>query len=80
MCDESGFYGITFKIMYSIVSAFSGAYIGAAVATYFGLKGWKKALCMIDMISILGEKSSPKQAFLLPTPQTISDYLCKNAV
>ena len=54
MCDESGFYGITFKIMSSIVSAFSGAYIGAAVATYFGLKGWKKALCMVGGAALMG--------------------------
>ena len=54
MCDESGFYGITFKIMSSIVSAFSGAYIGAAVATYFGLKGWKKTLCMVGGAALMG--------------------------
>ena len=54
MCDESGFYGITFKIISSIVSAFSGAYIGAAVATYFGLKGWKKVLCMVGGAALMG--------------------------
>ena len=54
MCDESGFYGITFKIMSSIVSAFSGAYIGAAIATYFGLKGWKKVLCMVGGAALMG--------------------------
>ena len=54
MCDESGFYGITFKIMSSIVSAFSGAYMGAAVATYFGLKGWKKALCIVGGAALMG--------------------------
>jgi len=54
MCDESGFYGITFKIMSSIVSAFSGAYIGAAVATCFGLKGWKKALCIVGGAALMG--------------------------
>ena len=54
MCDESGFYGITFKIMSSILSAFSGAYIGAAIATYFGLKGWKKVLCIVGGAALMG--------------------------
>ena len=54
MCDESGYYGITFKLMSSVLSAFSGAYIGAAVATYFGLRGWKKALCMVGGAALMG--------------------------
>ena len=54
MCDENGFYGITLKIMSSILSAFSGVYIGAAVATYFGLRGWKKALCMVCGAALMG--------------------------
>ena len=54
MCDESGYYGITFKLMSSVLSAFSGAYIGAAVAAYFGLRGWKKALCMVGGAALMG--------------------------
>ena len=53
MCDENGYYGITFNTMSSILSTFSGAYIGAAVATYFGLNGWKKALCVVGGAALM---------------------------
>ena len=54
MCDEGGYYSVTFNLMSSIVSAFSGAYIGAAVASYFGLKGWKKSLCIVGGCTLMG--------------------------
>ena len=54
MCDVDGFYPVTCSIMSTIVSAFSGAYIGAAIAKYFGLTGWKKTLCVIGGATLMG--------------------------
>ena len=41
-------------MVHAIIAAFNGAYIGAAIATHFNLRGWKKTLCMAGGAVLMG--------------------------
>ena len=53
-CDNNGCFPISVRILSAIVAAFNGTYIGAAIATSLGLKGWKRTLCMMGGAAVAG--------------------------
>ena len=52
--DFTGRYAITVKLVSAVIAAFSGAYIGAAIAKHFNLTGWAKKLCVVGGASLMG--------------------------